>query len=291
MLDKPAIQELQKAEAITAATKALTEALAPDFGYGSIALPDDFTLHDLEKLRPLRRRARGIMATSSVESFAAYVLQHKEPGATVFVSAATMHATAVLNLGTPTQPTHADNLAQLEAKRTAAFAALLGMHNAGRVSQTTAAEFMEDWASSIGCFDHLGETAEAIPLRQAIASIRRLTIDFAKSTDSQVSYLASSLTTMERINAKATGDSKIPTMLAFTCEPFAGFSSRQLQARISIGTSGPGEKAERPQIRLQIVNFERHVEEMAAEFVDIVKKALASDTGVPVMAGVYKVGT
>ena len=79
------------------------------------------------------------MTTSSVAPFAEYVDQHKEPGAAVFVDQDAMTAVAVLNLGTPDQPGHADNIAKMVAKRMAAFAALLQHASGGGLAQAKAA--------------------------------------------------------------------------------------------------------------------------------------------------------
>jgi uncharacterized protein YfdQ (DUF2303 family) len=76
MIDKDAIQALQKADSILAAASSLLNAINPiqnqDKGtYGLAALPDDFKLHDLESKLDNRRRARGRMETRDIDSFAA----------------------------------------------------------------------------------------------------------------------------------------------------------------------------------------------------------------------------
>ena len=92
MFDKDAIQLLAQAESISAAATAVDGAVGSKFSAGTVALPSDFTVHDLEKKLQMRRRARGVMTTSSVAPFAEYVGVHKEPGAAVFVDQDAMTA-------------------------------------------------------------------------------------------------------------------------------------------------------------------------------------------------------
>lgn len=116
----------------------------------------DFEQHDIEAFMPERIRARGTMQTPFVRDFAAYATQHADAGTTVFVDAQEMAATAVLNLGGPDAPGHADNKAKLTPIKTAAYKALLGI--TGRpITQQDAAEFFEDWVGQLAYFGG-GET-------------------------------------------------------------------------------------------------------------------------------------
>jgi uncharacterized protein YfdQ (DUF2303 family) len=171
MFDKDAIQQLAQAESIRAAHNAIGDVIG--LSGATVALPSDFTVHDLEKTLQMRRRARGVMTTSSVAPFAEYVGVHKEPGAAVFVDQDAMTAVAVLNLGTPDHPGHADNIAKMVAKRMAAYTALLQHANGGGLAQAKAAEFMEDWP---GYFKFFKDSTEITP-GQAIAAVRKLTIE------------------------------------------------------------------------------------------------------------------
>jgi uncharacterized protein YfdQ (DUF2303 family) len=127
MFDKEAIQELTKAQAITAAHNSTLSAITG--GPGVITLPANFETRDLEKYLKNRRRLRGNMTTSVVKDFASYAEKNAESGAAIFIEPDKMTATAVLNLGTTTEPGHADNLAKLEMKRTAAYEALRRIAN------------------------------------------------------------------------------------------------------------------------------------------------------------------
>lgn len=274
MFDKDAIKELAQAEAITAAGSAVAAAL--DDGTATVALPSEFTVHDLEKTLPLRRRARGIMTTSSVAPFAEYVDQHKEPGAAVFVDQDAMTAVAVLNLGTPDQPGHADNIAKMVAKRLAAFTALLQHASGSGLAQAKAAEFLEDWPGYFKFFKDSGE----ITAGQAIAAVRKLTIEAMRKLEATEQQLSATRSAFESVSATST--EPLPTTIYFNCVPYHGLKDRQFVLRLGVLTS-----AKDPAIVLRIVNKEQHEEEMAAELATLVDSSL-SESGVPVMVGKYQ---
>lgn len=270
MFDKDAINLLTKAQAITAADQALSA--VPD----AIALPDDFTVHDTEKFRTNRRRARGTMTTSVLKDFAAYAIEHNDGGA-VFVDADAMSATAVLNLGKPDEPGHADNTAVLQLRQTAPFGALLLKSHGGLpMKQADLAEFLEDWAPYIQCSNDEGD----IELRKAVAAVRRITIENLRKVDSTVQQLAESRSAFESVAATST--EVIPTYLDFTCVPYLGLAERTVRARIGVITTG-----DKPALTLRIINLEHHKEQMAAELAQLVQEEF---TDVPVHIGTYKRG-
>lgn len=251
MIDKDAIQALQKAGQINAASNALITALLlsepGECTNGLAALPDDFKLHDIESKLANRRRARGHMETVGINSFAYYIHQHAEEGAAIFVDPNRMEATAVLNLGTPNEPGHADNLATLNANKTAAFNALLAITSRPQ-KQGDVAEFLEDWTSQhIICFDKNEEVATI----KAILAIRKL--------QSTVEQLSSSHSSFESVKASSTNGA-VPDLIYFTCEPYAGLAERQFVLRLSVTTGDS-----KPMLTLRIIKMEAHTEEMAQE--------------------------
>ena len=274
MFDKDAIKQLAQAQAITAAAEAVDHSFEAEKAI--VALPSEFTVHDLEKTLPLRRRARGIMTTSSVAPFAEYVDQHKEPGAAVFVDQDAMTAVAVLNLGTPDQPGHADNIAKMVAKRLAAFTALLQHASGSGLAQAKAAEFMEDWP---GYFKFFKDSTDITP-GQAIAAVRKLTIEAMRKLESTEQQLSATRSAFESVSATST--EPLPTTIYFNCVPCHGLSERQFVLRLGVQTG-----AKDPAIVLRIVNKEQHEEEMAAELAALVASSLSA-SGVPVMVGKYQ---
>jgi uncharacterized protein YfdQ (DUF2303 family) len=271
MFDESAIKQLSKSEAITAASQAIT-GQAPS---GAIlALPNDFSLHSLEQYQKNRRRARGSMETPLVADFAKYIEANKEDGATVFVQQTAMTAVAVLNLGSPSTPGHTDNTAKLAPKKTAAFHALKFATNGTPKKQQDVAEFFEDWPEHLKFFNDKG----TISPPQAIAAIRKITIENIKKLDNHEGNLSAQKSTFESISA--TSVDPIPTTIYFTTVPLHGLKAREFVLRLNI-LSG----SDKPMISLRIVNQELHDEEMATELVELVTSAV---NDVPVLIGEYQ---
>lgn len=281
MLDKEAIHSLDTntAEAIRAASTAL---LMDGDAMALAAMPEHFKIHDLEKYLPYRRRARGKMETQSIEDFAQYVARQKLPGAAVFIHTDNMTAVAILNLGTAADPGHADDRAVFEANPTAAYRAMTGVAYGGSITQQRAAEFLEDWAMYISCY-HDGEF---IHTSKAIAAVREITIEGLRKIGATEGQLSASRTTFEEV--KASGKEQIPTLIEFSCEPYAGLDSRCFRIRLGIQTGG-----DKPSLVLRIVKQEEHQESMGRELADKLFKAINTDDGqsdVEVLLGAYSVG-
>lgn len=273
MLTKEAVQELTKAQAITAAAEAVTGQVET-----LVALPSEFTVHDLEKYLTIRRRARGTMTTSTVADFAAYTEAHAEGGASVFVNQDDMTATAVLNLGTPEAPGHADNRAKLQPKKTAAFVALQNVAHGRAITQQAAAEFMEDWPAEMEFFN---AASEPLGHGQAITAVRKITIEGLNRVESATQQLSAERSTFEKIEAK--GADLIPTTIYFRCKPYVDLAPRLFVLRLGIITGGKD-----PAITLRVQNAEKHAEEMAAELAQLVTAAIGDTAAV--LVGSYAAG-
>jgi len=271
MLDHESIELLQQSQAITAACTEAADAIRTD---GIVMLPSNFQQHDLEAFMPLRRRARGTMETNVISDFAAYVKDHKHDGATVFVDSSEMKAVAVLNLGTPEKPGHADDKSVLGLDRTAAYNALRNIATGQATRQAQVAEFLEDWSDAITCSNEHG----AIDPRHAIAAVRKLTIESMRKLEASEQQLSASKSTFESV--LATSADPIPTTITFSCEPYKGLAQRAFSMRLGIVTTG-----DKPSITLRIIKLEQHAEDMARELAELVKSAIAGD--VPVLIGEY----
>lgn len=273
MFDKDAIKELSQAEAIGAATTAIDDTTGGE-APAIVALPNDFSLHDLEKYMPNRRRLRGAMKTSIVGDFAQYVKTNAETGASVFVDPDTMSAVAVLNLGAPDAPGHADNIAALALRQTAACKALTAIATGQPLSQVQVAEFIEDWASFIKCYH--GDVA--LENKAAVAAVRSITIEGLKRVQNNEQMLSASKSAFESVEAKA--DELLPTFIHFNIEPYHGLQFRTYVMRLAIRTG------DKPAITLRVVNAEKHAEECAAELAARVHAAMAGAQ--PVLLGSYR---
>jgi uncharacterized protein YfdQ (DUF2303 family) len=279
MFDKEAIEVLQDGASILQASNAISHAFEER---AVVALPEKFDTRDLEQYLPNRRRARGTMATSAAEDFAEYVKAHKEEGACVFVSQDAMKSVAVLNLGTPDKPGHADNKAALVLEKTSAYTSLL-THASGRaMTQSGVAEFIEDWTAQIQCFNDDGP----IVIAHAVAAVRKMSIEAMRKVESAEQSLSASKSSFEQVSA--TSKDPLPTFIHFTCEPYHGLESRTFVMRLSVITSN-----DKPSISLRIIKLEEHQEAMAKELAELTRKALrenqysAASLIVPVLLGEY----
>lgn len=260
MIDASAINELTKAEAIASANRALTDQLE-----SLVALPEEFNLHDLEPYLLNRRRQRGLMVTSALKDFAVYCETHADTGASVFVDADSMTATAVLNLGSPDEPGHADNRARLELRKTAAYQALLQHTQAGRaLGQAVAAEFLEDWTDLVQCYTDDGASTKTT---YAVAAIRKLTIEAMRKLESSEQSLSASRSAFESV--QATSAAPIPTAIHFRCQPYHGLAERTFVLRLGVQTGG-----DKPTIVLRVIKAEQHAEEMAQQLAELVRSEL-----------------
>lgn len=275
MLDESAVKALTKAEAVTATATAIQSAIT--IGRSFAAVPNDFEVKDFEGFQPTRRRARGSMTTSVLADFAAYVANSAEAGASVFIDKDRMKATAVLNLGTPERPGHADNLAIVALEKSAAFAAVLAIANGQPRKQTDVAEFLEDWAPFVTC-----RGDDVIGTGQAAAAVRNITIESAKKVTSSEQQLGTSKSAFESVQASSADN--LPTVIEFLCEPpYFGLSARTLTLRLSILAT------DKPMVVLRVVKLEEHQEGMAGEFAELTRAALGST--LPVGIGTYQRGS
>jgi len=274
MLNKEAIEAINEGTGITQASDAFKKAFADK---AVVALPERFKKHDLETYLPNRRRIRGLMSTLTLKDFAAYASANKEEGAAVFVDAEDMAAIAVLNLGTPVKPGHADNKARLKLKRTAAYSALLNVAQGRALSQTNVAEFFEDWTEHLKFFTDEAE----IKAKHAIAAVRKLSIESMRKIEASEQSLSASKSAFESV--QATSQDPIPTIIYFTCDAYKELAERTFVLRLSVLTGG-----DKPSITLRIVKQEVHEEEMANELADLTRFELGGS--MPVMLGEYTKG-
>lgn len=271
MLTKDTLQALQESQSIATTAKVVA---ASDDTKELVFLPSDFKQHDLEQYLPNRRRARGTMETTVLASFADYTKAHKEDGCCVFVNADSMTASAVLNLGTPSAPGHADNRAKFSLQKTAAYRSLLSIANGAPYSQKVIAEFLEDWSDNITCINSDG--ALRTPL--AIAAVRKITIESMSKRESEEQSLSATKSAFESV--QATSKDPIPTLIQFRCQPYTELTGRCFDLRLGIMTSQKD-----PMLTLRIVKAEEHQEQMAAELVDLIE--MAFEETIPVLIGGY----
>lgn len=271
MFDKEAIQQLQEGASIEAADAAISRV------ENVAALPNHFNLHDLEQYNATRRRARGCMNTQHVADFVAYASANAELGASTFVESAQMRATAVLNLGTPEEPGHADNLASLVLEQTAAYKALLQI-TSGKRSQRDVAEYLEDWPDLIECFNADG----AIKPPQAVAAVRKVTIEALRKLENEEQSLGATRSAFESVQASS--KEPLPTHIYVKLQPYADLTERTFVLRLGVLTDN-----DKPSIQLRVIKAEQHAEEMATELANKLRDAFSSrQNAMPVLLGSYQ---
>lgn len=229
-------------------------------------VPENVNVESLERFSLERYRFRGKLQTFSIDDFARYATGYAAAGSRCFINADEMRAVAVFNLGTLDHPGHADNTAVLSLKKTAPFAALLGI-NGDRNNQKDLAEWLEDWADYLIGFDAGGAVIDA---KKASAAVRKITIESNQSADFEDNDFSGKRSLMESVEART--KDIMPVAFEFKCVPFEGLAERPFKLRLSIITG------DRPVLVLRIVQLETQQEAMAAEFRDLlVEKFKGSD--------------
>ena len=255
-LTKEAIQHIE-ANAI-AAGKAL-----PPLDFPLAALPADIKLHSLEKYIPHRMRFRGTMATTSIKDFSAYVHQHDNQAApaAAFVDADSMLCRVIFNLGTPEQPGHGDDVAQLTLKASAIYKAVQGIAGTG-LSQRELAEWLEDWAQYLKIMD--GDNS--LSLAQAVAAVRNITIKASSERAHSEHNFGAARSAMDEIEAKS--QERLPTYVLVNLVPYEGLGTHLIRLRLSVITG------DKPQLKLRWVREEAQREEIAQDFKDVLEREI-----------------
>jgi len=256
MFDKSAIEQVQKssAETVEAANKAATHAASNPYA-PLVVIPDNHTIKtiDTEKHQPHRLRFRGHMGTNSIKEFVGYCTSAETENAKNFVSITAMRSNCILNFGTRTIPGHCDDTATLSLETTPEYAALTNIAREPK-TQKIIAEWLEDWADFICCYDANNEKLE---LCAAVNSVRKITIDSAAKIESETQSFSETKSAFETIEANR--DKSLPAWIYFTCIPYSEISERTYEARLSLIT---GDKI---QLRLRIRQLDVHETEIREE--------------------------
>ncbi|MHA7847152.1 YfdQ family protein [Serratia sp. D1N4] len=223
-------------------------------------LPDDVSVASLEGFHKTRFRFRGRMRTTSIGDFvrysAGYADDADEP-ARCFIDAEKMSARSVFNIGTLAAPGHADNVADINLKKTAPFRALLDI-NGKRLNQKQIAEWLEDWSDFLTAFDADGQT---MPIAQAASAVRRVSIKQMQEADHEDGDFSGKKSLMQSV--EATSKEIMPVAFEFKCVPYEGLGERPFSLRNGLL------KSDEPCFVLRIVQLEAKEEEIAIEFRDL----------------------
>jgi uncharacterized protein YfdQ (DUF2303 family) len=251
-MDSTAIEKIR--EDVT--TKAMQEALDHSgVSRPLIAAPSEFKVHDLEKFMPGRSRYRGAMRTNSPDDYVRYCTKHYTLDAKCFVDPENMFAQSFFNLGSETNPGHADFTAGLKLDKTAEYRALSHI-NGDRMTQKSLAEWFEDWSDMIQPFNGEGEI---IDVKKAISAVRRITIESHRKDDYEEQAFKSNRSALESVEARS--DNGMPSGFMFTCVPYNGLAERSFECRISIIAG------DTPKLSARIKRLDAVIEDIGKEFV------------------------
>lgn len=262
-MDKSAIEALHRN------AEGVCRAVQENLPEGVVARPDNIviekiSLQDAERHLPGRTRFRGQMLTACIADFVSFVKAEGVKG-DGFIDADNHSAKVFFNLGTKSDPGHADHAATLKLKATAAFHALLNADGA-RSDQRGLIDWIEDWAGNLRAYG--SNPAESKSLTEALAAIRQVTIKASKETESTEEDFRGARSTLEEVEAKSRIG--LPGGFFFRCEPYLGLPARDFQLRLAVITSG-----DKPALSLRIVRREAAEEAITEDF----KRVLIEEIG------------
>lgn len=216
----------------------------------------------IEHLQPGRSRYRGTFGTRSLADFANHVnstVDNNAPRtpATSFIDPEASTATAFFNLGDNEHPGHADHLAQLKLKPTAAYAALLATTGQRALEQRAVHDFIEDWRDNIVVLYDGQPKENSVPA--ALAAIRDITIAQAREARHVERDFGATRSAMESVDAKST--LTLPSGFDFKAVPFDGLQERTFRLRLGVNTGG-----DKLSLTLRVQQSEQISEAIAKDF-------------------------
>jgi uncharacterized protein YfdQ (DUF2303 family) len=261
-MDKSAIEKIQESNALSIAREQLDKQKLP----GVLVAPDNTKLADLEQFMPNARHFKLRFDTKVIGEFVRYVSQHAKKDSGIFIDDENLSAGCCVDLGTTDKPLHKYHGENIRLKKTAAYSAIL--EKVGRkLGQKEAAEFIEDWKHEIATI--LTSEEGEMTVGQAASSMRNLSIEQARETNSKVSDFGYSASAQERLEAK--NKDRLPAFIKFSIAPYHGLGEREIILRVGVIPSGDA-----PTITFRIVGDEALKEELAFEFKDILVDKLVN---------------
>lgn len=216
-----------------------------------------------------RSRFRGTYRTCVINELVGYITDWRENGGSseqpqAFIDPDKMTAVAIFNLGDVTTPGHADHRAELTLKKTAPFAALMG--RPAEFNQRQLADWLEDWR------DHLvpvNATGDQVNMAAAIAAVRDVSVEKARTDQHTVRDLGASRSAMESVDAKSAHT--LPTAFEFACVPYEGITARTVVLRLGVNTGD-----DKLRFTLRLLQAEAVAEAIALDFRDVLTAKLGT---------------
>lgn len=255
---------------------AVSVAAEPKTDFATVTLPDGVKLHSLEPFQAHRNQFRAAFSTQRFGSLVEYAQANSQEDAQCFIDQEAMSAVVVFDMGNREKAGHAKHRANLAMKSTAAYKALRNI-NGAKFSQRAFSDFLEDWGDYLTAYYH----DEEISIKNAVQAVRKITIDYARNEEHELSDFAAKKSAMEAVEAKSS--LQLPTHLVFTCNPYNGLDTRAFSLRLQVLTSG-----NEPVLVARLIQAEQIEEAIATEFAEKLSKALG-ETQIKVNIGTIEI--
>jgi uncharacterized protein YfdQ (DUF2303 family) len=217
---------------------------------------------------PIHHKVKFI--TSVFDDFVGYCKENcnVDQHSTIYIDQKAMCARAIFDHGYAADPQWGHHNANLILDKTPEFAALLANNNQ-LLSQQDFVDFLIDWEKFVKLTAE--ENAE-LPFQDAINRIRKLTVTSLSKAESEVGNFSANKSALESVEVSA-GSTKPPAALLWSGVPYEGFSSRPFTAEIRAVVKGDSIS-----LRYRIIQLESSINDIANEFRDHIKQALAEDS-------------
>lgn len=199
----------------------------------AIALPDNMTIHDIEKYAETPARFRGTFTTNALDPFVKYLADYSSADeSALYVSIDSMSAVAILDLGRPREPLHGESRAMIKSEPTLEFLAVKNSVTSWK-SQESAVEWLEDWLPNLS-------TQSDATMSSVMHALRKIRVTADSTKESVITEFSASKSALEKIEAKSFAG-EIPSTLFFTCVPYSfSENTRVFPLRIKIKTTKDG---------------------------------------------------
>ncbi|MCG8004668.1 MAG: YfdQ family protein [Candidatus Thiodiazotropha lotti] len=231
---------------------------------GFVAIPNDHTIQDTNRLDGLKRYFKATYTTDSLLSFIKYVNENKVESAELFVDRSTMEASAIFDMyDEEYRPAMCAHQAMFAAQKTPEYKAILQLVSLSPVSQRKLAEFGEEWGD---VFAFIDSNDEPIELIKAINAIRNMKVKSSSSSESKVGDMSASRSRTADIEAKGQ-DVTVAGLIGDNTNIYLDLEPRNIKIKFSIHTNGDDIA-----LSARLLNKDRLLESLAQELCETIDK-------------------
>lgn len=262
-------------EVIDSANRRLRDESIP-----AVVVPAATTTINMERFASTPRRMRSKFATSTLADLIAYVAHHLADGGEqteVVAIHPDGNVTAILDYcSTEGVPGWAEHIACHAPRLSPAYDAAIRLRNNSPVDQRQIINWLEDWADLI----KPSSDGDEMSVPQAIAALRKLTIDTARTATVETGALRNVTSAMERVEASSSAG-KPPTRFTFTGPVWEGLADRTVVLSMQISTGG-----DKLGFSLRIVGLDLLIQSLRDEIQTVITAGLPLT---PIVRGVITV--